>query len=44
LRAVSDGVLTIDEGTALSAIIEKGARAVEVADLADRVDALENRP
>ena len=43
MRAVGNGVLTIDEGATLSAIIETGGRAVEFADLADRVEALENR-
>jgi len=43
MRAVGNGVLTIDEGAALSAVIETSARAVEFADLADRVQALENR-
>ena len=43
MRAVGNGVPTIEEGAALSAVSETGARALEFADLADRVEALENR-
>jgi len=43
LRAVSHGILTVDEGSSLSGAIESGVRVIEVAELGERIAALEAR-
>ncbi len=43
LQAAGDGVLTLDEAAAVSALIESRRRTLETADLADRIAAIEAR-
>ena len=43
LRATSEAVISIEEAASLTAAVESGARIVEVAQLAERVAALEAR-